>query len=74
MDIEVDSQDVIKVVLQFLKENNLHKSMKALQEESNVSLNVVDNLDKLISDIHNGSLVLITSLHHFFAFYYICCI
>lgn len=57
MDIEVDSQDVIKVILQFLKENNLHKTMKALQEESNVSLNVVDNLDKLISDIHHGSLV-----------------
>ena len=31
--------------------------MKALQEETNVSLNVVDNLDKLISDINHGSLV-----------------
>ena len=54
MDIEVDSNDVIKIVLQFLKENNLHKSMVALQEETNVSLNVVDNLDKLLSDIING--------------------
>jgi len=54
MNIEVDSQDVIKIILQFLKENNLHKSMQALQEETNVSLNVVDNLDQLLSDIMNG--------------------
>eukprot|EP01084_Bolivina_argentea_P144229 253115_1 len=54
MDIEVDSQDVIKVVLQFLKENNLYQSMQALQQETNVSLNVVDNLDELLSYIHTG--------------------
>jgi len=54
MNIEVDSQDVIKIVLQFLKENNLHHSMKALQRETNVTLNVVNDLDQLMADIEHG--------------------
>jgi WD40 repeat-containing protein SMU1 len=32
--LQLDAGDVIKVVLQFLKENNLHKSFAALQVQS----------------------------------------
>eukprot|EP01036_Dinobryon_divergens_P047571 gene47571-63780_t len=52
--MEVDSQDAIRLILQFLKENNLTNSMRALQSEANVSLNTVDNLEAFVSDIHNG--------------------
>ena len=58
MDIEVESQDVIKIMLQFLKENNLHHSMKALQQETNVNLNIVDDVAQLKTDIIHGSYVL----------------
>ena len=46
--------DVVRVVLQFLKENSLLRSMQALQEESQVSLNTVDNLDAFIADVQKG--------------------
>eukprot|EP01084_Bolivina_argentea_P163938 285120_1 len=52
--INQNNHSVIKIMLQFLKENNLHNTMKTLQQETNISLNVVDDLDKLLSDIHNG--------------------
>jgi hypothetical protein len=33
----------VKIVLQFLKEQGLHQSCTALQEEAGVSLNTLDN-------------------------------
>ena len=54
MNVEIDSRDVIKLVLQFLKENNMSKSLQTLQLESNVSLNIVDNVDTFLADIQNG--------------------
>ena len=52
--LEVDSKDVIKLMLQFLKENNLSESAKILQEESGVSLNTVTSIESFLLDIHNG--------------------
>lgn len=52
--IEIESQDVIRVMLQFLKENNLIDSMKTLQKESGVTLNTVDSIDHFASDVRNG--------------------
>ena len=49
-----DTVSVIKIILQFLKENALLKTFEALQEETNITLNTVDNLDAFMSDIHNG--------------------
>ena len=52
--INIDSRDVLKLILQFLKENNMTQSLQTLQTESNVSLNTVENLENFLSDIHNG--------------------
>ena len=54
MNVEIESQDVLRLILQFLKENNLMNSMKQLQSESAVALNTVDNLETFISDIKHG--------------------
>jgi WD40 repeat-containing protein SMU1 len=52
--MEIESQDVIRLILQFLKESNLSESMKTLQKESGVVLNTVDNVDKFVGDIRSG--------------------
>jgi WD40 repeat-containing protein SMU1 len=41
-------------MLQFLRENNLTSSLHALQSESGISLNTVQNIDAFSSDIHAG--------------------
>eukprot|EP00741_Cyanophora_paradoxa_P005131 tig00000863_g4973.t1 len=53
--IEVEAGDVIRLVLQFLKESGLKETFRSLQEESQVSLNVVDSIDNFMSDIQNGA-------------------
>ncbi|KAF4318219.1 hypothetical protein BBO99_00000694 [Phytophthora kernoviae] len=53
-ELEVDSGDAIRLILQFLRENRLFGAMRALQEESQVSLNAVDSTDSLTSDISHG--------------------
>jgi WD40 repeat-containing protein SMU1 len=52
--LEIDSKDVIRLMLQFMKENNLTNSMRELQTESDVTLNTVDNLESFTTDIQRG--------------------
>jgi len=52
---EVEAHDVVRVVLQFLKENGLTKSLLALQDESQVALNTVDSLDAFVHDVQQGN-------------------
>jgi len=59
--VEIENSDVIKLILQFLKENNLMKTMKCLQQEADVSLNTVDHLDTFIADITHGRWDLVLS-------------
>ncbi len=52
--MEIDSKDVIRLIQQFLRENNLTQSLQVLQTETGISMNTVDNVDKFTQDIKNG--------------------
>ena len=54
MSLEVEASDVVRLVLQFLKENNLTQTMRALQSETQVTLNTVDNVETFMADINQG--------------------
>ena len=54
MTAEIESQDVVRLMLQFMKENNLMSSMRALQSETGVAMNTVDNIDTFIHNIQHG--------------------
>ncbi|KAI9989821.1 hypothetical protein PInf_020108 [Phytophthora infestans] len=53
-ELEVDSSDAVRLILQFLRENRLYGAMRALQDEAQVSLNAVESMDLLASDISHG--------------------
>jgi hypothetical protein len=51
---------VIRIILQFLKESNLRRSLYCLQEESGVSLQCVDSLEGFRMD------VMVSLVYHYF--------
>jgi WD40 repeat-containing protein SMU1 len=54
MSLEIEATDVVKIILQFCKENGLTESFHALQNECQVSLNTVDSVEAFASDITSG--------------------
>lgn len=52
--LEIESADVIRLILQFLQESNLRRTLQVLQEESGVYLNAVESVDQFAADIQQG--------------------
>eukprot|EP00889_Picochlorum_renovo_P008651 jgi/Picre1/35681/NNA_003142.t1 len=52
--VEIEAADVIKVILQFCKENDLQESFRTLQKECGVTLNTVESVDSFLDDIKQG--------------------
>ncbi|RCH94735.1 Serine/threonine-protein kinase smu1, partial [Rhizopus azygosporus] len=54
MSIEIESEDVIRLILQFLKENQFDETATTLQTETSVKIGHIENKDQFIKEIKQG--------------------
>ncbi|KNE56035.1 hypothetical protein AMAG_01879 [Allomyces macrogynus ATCC 38327] len=52
--LEIKSEDVIRLIQQFLKENNLQRTLQSLQDETSITLNAAESTETLRQDILAG--------------------
>ncbi|CAD7936206.1 unnamed protein product [Amoebophrya sp. A120] len=52
--LNIESEDVIRLMLQFCRDNDLPRTLMTLQEEAKVPLNTVDSLESLLDDVNHG--------------------
>ncbi|CAD7940192.1 unnamed protein product [Amoebophrya sp. A25] len=52
--LSIESEDVIRLILQFCRDNDLPRTLMTLQEEAKVPLNSVDSLEGLLDDVNAG--------------------
>jgi WD40 repeat-containing protein SMU1 len=52
--VVLDSSDIIKLIQQFLRDNNMINSLKILEDESKIKLNSVDSIEGFKKDIIQG--------------------
>ncbi|KAI7901697.1 WD40-repeat-containing domain protein [Cokeromyces recurvatus] len=54
MSVEIESEDIIRLILQFLKENDLQETAKVLEDETTIKINTIENKDAFIKEIKEG--------------------
>ena len=52
--VEIDASDVVRLVIQFLKEHGLSSSAAEVEKESGILCNAVEGRERLLSDIRSG--------------------
>ncbi len=52
--LDFEATDVVRIILQFCKENGLSQSYAAIEQECQISLNTVDNIAAFVTEIQEG--------------------